>query len=397
MEIAFVHPSFHRFGGAEGVTLAWLEQLAARGHRVRLLALQPPRDPLPKGCTAIPLAVGPLARRVRSRQLRIASVARRMVPHLAGAERIVASNYPSLRWIQLALRKVQVAPPVIWYCHEPYRRLHHPVTDARVLAAREREGFGSHLRRLGERYRTDEHRGTARERRREAASVAQADAIAANSTYTAGLVRALYGRDATPLPGGVSVPATSPDAPREPLLVAVSPFNAVKNVHMAVWAFCRLAAERPDLRLLCIGEGHERPVLEAHLAEHGLSERASLPGYVTPEELSAAYGRASIVLYPSVDEPLGLVPLEAAAHGAPVVASDHGGPAETVVDGKTGFLADPLDVTAWVECIANLLDDPARARSMGEGGRARVLANYRKVDCLERMTHLVEESKPRAG
>ena len=79
------------------------------------------------------------------------------------------------------------------------------------------------------------------------------------------------------------------------------------------------------------------------------------------------------------------------------MASDHGGPAETVVDGKTGFLADPLDVTAWVECIANLLDDPARARSMGEGGRARVLANYRQVDCLERMTHLVEESKPRAG
>jgi phosphatidylinositol alpha-1,6-mannosyltransferase len=73
-------------------------------------------------------------------------------------------------------------------------------------------------------------------------------------------------------------------------------------------------------------------------------------------------------------EGLGLVFLEAAACGLPVLAGDSGGSPETVVPGVTGYVA--ADQAALEEGLRLLLDDPARAREMGRAGRERVLAEY---------------------
>jgi phosphatidylinositol alpha-1,6-mannosyltransferase len=73
-------------------------------------------------------------------------------------------------------------------------------------------------------------------------------------------------------------------------------------------------------------------------------------------------------------EGLGLVFLEAAACGLPVLAGDSGGSPETVVPGVTGFIV--ADDPALEEGLRLLLDDPAAAREMGRAGRERVLAEY---------------------
>jgi phosphatidylinositol alpha-1,6-mannosyltransferase len=73
-------------------------------------------------------------------------------------------------------------------------------------------------------------------------------------------------------------------------------------------------------------------------------------------------------------EGLGLVFLEAAASGLPVLAGDSGGSPETVVPGVTGFIV--ADDAALDEGLRLLLDDPDRAREMGLAGRERVLAEY---------------------
>jgi phosphatidylinositol alpha-1,6-mannosyltransferase len=73
-------------------------------------------------------------------------------------------------------------------------------------------------------------------------------------------------------------------------------------------------------------------------------------------------------------EGLGLVFLEAAAAGLPVLAGDSGGSPETVVPGVTGFVV--ADAASLEEGLRMLLDDPAAAREMGRAGRERVLAEY---------------------
>ncbi|MBP1632407.1 MAG: glycosyl transferase group 1, partial [Acidobacteria bacterium] len=73
-------------------------------------------------------------------------------------------------------------------------------------------------------------------------------------------------------------------------------------------------------------------------------------------------------------EGLGLVFLEAAAAGLPVLAGDSGGSPETVLPGETGFIV--TDDAALDEGLRLLLDDPVRAREMGRAGRERVLAEY---------------------
>ena len=104
--------------------------------------------------------------------------------------------------------------------------------------------------------------------------------------------------------------------------------------------------------------------------------------YISREDLIALHSSATVFVCPSIYEPFGLVILEAMACETAVVASRVGGIPEIVVEGETGFLVEydagrPADFAAVLaEKVSQLLDDPARARAMGEAGRKRVLAHF---------------------
>ena len=104
--------------------------------------------------------------------------------------------------------------------------------------------------------------------------------------------------------------------------------------------------------------------------------------YISREDLIALHSSATVFVCPSIYEPFGLVILEAMACETAVVASRVGGIPEIVVEGETGFLVDhdPEDAdgftTALAEKIKLLLDDPQRARGMGEAGRERVVTSF---------------------
>jgi len=82
------------------------------------------------------------------------------------------------------------------------------------------------------------------------------------------------------------------------------------------------------------------------------------------------------VVLPSRYEPFGIVALETAAAGAPLVASTAGGLGEVVVDGETGLSFAPGDVTALASAVGAVLDDPEAAARRADTARARLAVDF---------------------
>ena len=110
---------------------------------------------------------------------------------------------------------------------------------------------------------------------------------------------------------------------------------------------------------------------------------------------------ATLLVYTPTFEHFGIVPLEAMLAGAPVLASDTGGPKETVLDGKTGWLRDADDVHAWAEIIDKALVGMSDSELQGMGARGR--ESVRQRFSKEKMAKVLEEElegmaqRPRAA
>ncbi len=100
-------------------------------------------------------------------------------------------------------------------------------------------------------------------------------------------------------------------------------------------------------------------------------------GWLNQEDLAKLYHEVDIVVAPSLwVEPFGITVLEGMASSLPVVASNHGGLAETVVDGVTGYHVPPGDHEALAMRLKELICSPLLRRELGEKGRERVVRNY---------------------
>ncbi|MGY1643287.1 glycosyltransferase family 4 protein [Geodermatophilus sp. SYSU D00703] len=167
---------------------------------------------------------------------------------------------------------------------------------------------------------------------------------------------------------------------RAPVVVCVSRLVARKGQDVLVAGWPRVLERHPDARLLLVGGGPLETRLRRAVAERGLSESVVLTGPVPPDRLPEHYAAGDVFAMPcrtrrrGLDvEGLGMVYLEAAACGLPVVAGTSGGAPETVREGVTGHVvADPRSPDGVAATIAGLLDDPDRARRMGAAGRAWV-------------------------
>jgi glycosyltransferase involved in cell wall biosynthesis len=130
--------------------------------------------------------------------------------------------------------------------------------------------------------------------------------------------------------------------------------------------------------------------LEALARELGVQDRLALLGF--REDVDTVLGAADVLVVPSTrPEPLGLVALEAAAAGLPVVAGSAGGVAEAVQDGRTGMLVPPGDHRALARALAWLAGDPPEARGWGAAAAERVAREFSLAGMTEGLQATYDE------
>ena len=165
----------------------------------------------------------------------------------------------------------------------------------------------------------------------------------------------------SPGPAGMRSPA--------PLVVAIGRLAPVKRYDALVRVAHRARQRVPGLRLDIVGEGFERPKIEAVIDELGAAEWVTLRGRISDAELVDLYRRAWLVASASAREGWGMTLTEAAACGTPAVASRIAGHQDAVGDGVSGLLADGDDALA--EAMARVLGDPQLHARLSAGALAR--------------------------
>lgn len=228
-------------------------------------------------------------------------------------------------------------------------------------------------------------------------AIRTADAVTANSTYTANLIRDLYARSIDIIPFGATTPVPPATPPMEvggPLrLLFVGRLVERKGVHYLLRAVA-LARKEVELTLDIVGQGPEREQLEQETRALGLDNVVRFHGFVSHEELVRHYERAQVFVLPAAPdakgdvEGLGVVLIEALSYGRAVIASAAGGITDIVKDDRSGILVPPGDAPALGQAIAALARDPQRLQRLGRDGRDFVQERFGWTGVIDRLAGL---------
>ena len=242
---------------------------------------------------------------------------------LSGADLVVTSHHAFANRV-----RTRPGVPVISYTHSPARWLWDP-------AMRRHEAGG----RLGQAalgtFAASQRRGDRRAAQRLAG-------VLANSRAVASRVREWWGRPSIVVPPPVDTDFYTPDpaVAREDFFLLAGRLVPYKRPELAI-----AAAEAAGVRLIVAGDGRHRPYCESVAGR-----RTEFRGPVRREELRDLYRRCRALVFPGLED-FGIVPVEAQACGAPVIALGAGGALDTVVEGRTGHLVEPSGDRAVQEAL----------------------------------------------
>ncbi len=239
------------------------------------------------------------------------------------------------------------------------------------------------------------------------AVMTRGDLVIANSDYTRDHLLAEHGTDpdkVVTIPRGVDLdrfnPAwVTPDrvaalkaawkidaADHRTRFVLAGRLTRIKGHATIIEAAQRLKAQgRNDFLIIFAGDDQGRTGFGEELAkavtDAGLGDAIRIVGHC--DDMPAAYLVADVAILPTtVPESFGRAAVEPQAMGRPVIASNHGGTTETVVDGASGWLVPPGEPTAWAAAMARAIDlGPGKRLEMGQTGMNRTRQLYR-VDAM---------------
>ena len=227
----------------------------------------------------------------------------------------------------------------------------------------------------------------------------KADGLLANSGYTAGLLQSMIGVPSERV--AVLHPPVMPEffgpvSKEEQLrirrkhglvgkrvILTVGHLEERKGASRVLEALPRILEAEPRAHYLVVGGGPRRRLLERMVDSLGIRHAVSFANEVPHDRLPAYHALADLYVMVSYGVPektdvetFGIVYLEAAAAGKPVIAGTQGGVSDAVLGGETGLMVDAQDKDAIIGAITRLLADPEMARRMGAAGRERARAYF---------------------
>lgn len=172
----------------------------------------------------------------------------------------------------------------------------------------------------------------------------------------------------------------------EPIVAMVGRFVPKKGMVYGLRAFAAVYRRRRRLRgrcrLVLVGSGPLRALLEATARAEGVADAVTFAGVLSHAEVAGLLGRAAVLMAPSVTTANGdresgtLVVKEASAAGAVPIATWHGGHPEIIDDGRTGFLVPERNVDALADRLERLLDDRGLRRRLAMAARVKMQTEY---------------------
>jgi glycosyltransferase involved in cell wall biosynthesis len=201
--------------------------------------------------------------------------------------------------------------------------------------------------------------------------------------------------------GVASIPASLSDdrranlrrefgAPNDEFVILhVARLDPIKDHSTALQAFARAVAQTPQLRLVLVGDGPERPRIEREIADLRLQSSVTMLGQ--RGDVSELLSAADAFLLTSVSEGLPVTIIEAMAAGLPVVSTNVGGVPEIIDDGDTGLLAPAGDGPAIAAALVRLSQDAALRTRLAERGRERAASRFSEQQMMQRYDRLYAE------
>lgn len=262
--------------------------------------------------------------------------------------------HPS-QWTQAPSLIRRLRTPVVYYCHEPLRRLYEPQFQKKALS-NSWPVLVSHVDPLPK--IVDKFVG-----RNDRLATQSASCVATNSHFTASEIRSIYGVEAVVAYHGVDTEVFHPlTLEREPFVLSVGALLPHKGFDFVIRSLALIPKER-RLPLIIVSNTtslDEKQRLQTIASAHEVE--VTFRARIGVSELVRLYNTCRLLVYAPHNEPFGLVPLEAMACGAPVVSVREAGPSESVVSNETGILVDRNE-EAFARAIISLLQNsPLRER-----------------------------------
>ena len=378
MRIGIVHPAFLRRGGAENLTLWLASGLAQRDHAVTLFAAGLALDRWSEiDLTGVRTVELPDRHdsfwHEPSRSRHHGGI---IAEHSSEADVLVCGIHPAHLWLSQALALMSRPPASVLYCHEPRRKYYYMWTDwptvTYVDSGQRTLPLHDKLARLVRyRRRANQLSKAPFARWYDRREMARLDRIVANSRFTADNASRAWRRQVEVCYPGVPVPATptAPNPKDRTGVVVLTGWDVAKNPMGVLGTINEIVHHfgRRDIPFTITGSDI-RPEYEAYIRDHDLSDVVSVRNYVSEDEKAALLRQARLCLFIPFAEPFGLVLIEAMLHHTPVIAANHGGPGEVVVDGKTGRLVDVFKPREVARTVVELYDDTTLLAEFGRAG-----------------------------
>ncbi|MBS3814997.1 MAG: glycosyltransferase family 4 protein [Hadesarchaea archaeon] len=188
--------------------------------------------------------------------------------------------------------------------------------------------------------------------------------------------------------------------------LVVARLDPMKGQNVAIKGMAQIARKHPDLKLVLVGNGsfsssekgglglpkglRWKKELDSLASSLNIDDRVIFTGFISDEELEAAYTRSNLVILPSILEGFGLTVLEAWRYSKPVIVSSEAGVSELVNDKENSFIFNPEKPRELAEKMDYLLSNSERMKEIGERGNETVQDLYLDK-AVENLREIMEE------